>query len=115
MSPKTPEEFVKAFYDLKEEYKSEIFNSNDECCSAELFKKLNLNKEQTKIFKEFVDVAFTDLLYSILFCFEGSSSFSKSSDQQQFEIFNEEGIQICGGEKFGEIEGLAYEYFYEKN
>lgn len=108
----TPEDFAKAFYDHKEHLLDDYFErtvSSDQSNKTHvtyLIEKLNLNKEQSDILFQVLDMALNDTLYSILLGLDGSTRIGKLP-QQLYDLKDEDRNQLSG-----ELEGYAYEYFH---
>lgn len=104
----TTEEFVKAFYNEKQELLKEYLSGNSKTEIGELIKSLKLTDGQSKIMEKVLDSSLTDILYTILLGLDGCASIGGT--QENYEIKDEKGNQLSG-----EIEGYAYEYFHESN
>ncbi len=102
------EEFVKAFYNEKEELIKNYTSKNSNTEVGELIKSLKLSDEQSEIMEKVLDSSFTDIFYTILLGLDGCASIG--GIQELYEIKDENGNQLNG-----EIEGYAYEYFQENN
>lgn len=100
------EEFVKGFFENKNEMLENCLNPNSNTMSAKLFHQLNLDSAQQAILKQAVDCLLTDTYYTILMGLEGEASIGHW--QHHFKIYDESGIELTGGE----IEAKAYEYFH---
>ena len=59
--------------------------------------------------RKVLNSSFSDIFYSILLGLDGSASIGGL--QESYDIKDENGNQICGGELSGEMEGFAYKYF----
>ncbi len=108
----TTEEFVKNFYQEKENILNSCFDRKSEYRNLVSVKieQLNLDFEQTEKFKEVISDVLTDTFYSILLGLDGSAS--RGNSQQSFKIYDEENNLIS---EEGDLEGFAYEYFMENN
>ncbi|MCH4829247.1 hypothetical protein [Flavobacterium columnare] len=102
----TTEEFVKAFYIEKQDMLKEYLSENSITEVGQLIKSLNLTEEQYEVMKKILDNSFTDIFYSILLGLDGCASIG--GIQQMYDLRDEDGNQLSG-----EIDGYAYEYFYE--
>lgn len=107
----TTKEFVKNFYQEKQNILNSCFDNQSEYRTlvSTKIEALNLNENQTEKLKEIVSDLLTDTFYTILLGLDGSASIGNS--QQSFKIFDENDNLISKG---GNLEGLAYEYFHEK-
>ena len=106
------EEFVKAFYTEKQDFLKEYLSDSPKTEAGHLIKSLNLTDQQTEIMKKVLDSSFTDIFYTLLLGFDGSTTIGEL-EQQQFEIFDENKNQVCGSNLIGEVEAYAYKFFYE--
>ena len=106
----TTEEFVKNFYQEKENILNSCFDRESAYRTLVSVKieQLNLAFEQNEKFKEVISDLLTDTFYTILLGLDGSASIGDS--QQSFKIFDEDDNLISEN---GDLEGLAYEYFHE--
>lgn len=106
----TTEEFVKNFYQEKQNILNSSFDTQSEYRTlvSTKIKELNLDKLQTEKLKEIVSHLLTDSFYIILLGLDGSASIG--DNQESFKIYDEENNLISEG---GDLEGLAYEYFHE--
>ena len=100
------EEFVKAFYKEKQDFLTEYLSKNSESEVGQLIKSLNLSEQQTQTMKKIMDGTLTDIFYTILLGLDGCASIG--GIQEMYDLKDEDGNQLNG-----EIEGYAYEYFYE--
>ncbi len=105
----TTEEFVKGFYQEKQDIMDMYFEENNKTAVNTLLKSMNLSEEQYRILKKAFDIAFTDIFYSILLGLEGSASIG--GIQETYDLRDEKGNQLNNGD----IGGIAYEYFQELN
>lgn len=110
----TTKEFVKAFHSEKQDLLKAYLSNNSQSEVSLLINSLNLTKEQTETLKKVLNSSFTDIFYSILLGLDGCASIG-GLEQQPFDIFDEDGNQLCGGKLIGEVEALAYEYFHDSN
>ncbi|WP_343635655.1 hypothetical protein [Fluviicola sp.] len=101
----TPEEFVKTFYNEKEDLLRAYLSQDTETNVGELIKSLNLTDQQFEILKKVLDSSFTDIFYTILLGLDGCASIG--GIQEMYELRDENGNQLSG-----DIEGYAYEYFH---
>lgn len=101
-------EFVKAFYSEKQNFLEEYLSEKSETEVGELIKSLNLTEQQTEIMKKVLNSSFTDIFYTILLGLDGSASIGGT--QELYDLKDGNGNQLSG-----EIEGYAYEYFYESD
>lgn len=106
----TTEEFVKNFYQEKENILNSCFDRESAYRTLVSVKieQLNLDFEQNEKFKEVISDLLTDTFYTILLGLDGSASIGNS--QKSFKIYDEENNLISEN---GDLEGLAYEYFHE--
>jgi hypothetical protein len=104
------EEFVKAFYEEKQNILNIYINNNPETEVGKLINALNLNDDQEIILNKILDSSLTDVFYSILLGLDGCASIG--GIQEMYELKDENGNKLSGE---GEIEGYAYEYFHAKN
>lgn len=108
----TPQDFAKAFYDHKEQLLNGYFektansDQSNQSYVTYLIEKLDLNKEQSDILFQVLNMALNDTLYSILLGLDGCTSIGHET-QQLFELKDEDGNLLTG-----ELEGYAYEYFH---
>jgi hypothetical protein len=102
------EEFVKGFYNEKQDFLKMYLSKNPETEVGELIQTLNLTDQQSEILKKVLNNAFTDIFYSILLGLDGCASIG--GIQEIYDLKDENGNQLSG-----EIEGYAYEYFHESN
>ncbi|HCQ12861.1 hypothetical protein, partial [Flavobacterium sp.] len=98
------EEFVKAFYEEKQNILNIYINNNPETEVGKLIKSLNLSDDQEVILNKILDSSFTDVFYSILLGLDGCASIG--GIQEMYELKDENGNKLSGE---GEIEGYAYE------
>lgn len=103
----TPEEFVKEFWLLKNQYLSAVVNNN-QTEVHQLLKKLKLSEEQKSVLPEFLDAMLTDVLYTVLLGLDGAAQIGEK--QVMYSVLDEEGSKICG--EMGEVEAFAYDYFH---
>ncbi|KAA0127609.1 hypothetical protein FY557_12030 [Chryseobacterium sp. SN22] len=106
----TTEEFVKNFYQEKQNILSSCFDHQSEhrtLVSAKI-EGLNLDKIQNEKLKNIVSDLMTDAFYTVLLGLDGSAAIGDS--QERFKIYDENNHLISEG---GDLEGLAYEYFHE--
>ncbi|MEI7489410.1 MAG: hypothetical protein WCJ72_18745 [Chryseobacterium sp.] len=108
----TAEEFVKNFYQEKQNILNSSFDNQSEYRTlvSSKIEELNLDKLQTEKLKEIVSNLLTDSFYTILSGLDGSASIGDS--EESFKIYDEEDNLISEG---GDLEGLAYEYFHGDN
>ncbi|MCT2564161.1 hypothetical protein [Chryseobacterium herbae] len=108
----TTKEFVKNFYQEKQNILNSSFETQSEYRTLVSVKieKLNLNKVQTEKLKEIVSSILTDSFYTILLGLDGSANIGGS--QESFKIYDEEDNLIS---ESGDLEGYAYEYFHGDN
>lgn len=106
----TTQEFVKNFYQEKQNILNSSFDTQSEYRTfvSTKVEELNLDQLQTEKLKEIVSHLLTDSFYTILLSLDGSASIGDS--QKSFKIYDDEGTLISEG---GDLEGLAYEYFHE--
>lgn len=106
----TTEEFVKNFYQEKQNILNSSFDNQSEYRTlvSSKIEELNLNEVQSEKLKEIVSHLLTDSFYNILLGLDGSASIGDS--QENFKIYDEEDHLISEG---GDLEGYAYEYFHE--
>lgn len=104
---KTTIEFVEGCY-------KEMLSIKDTCLKPNKYQvsylreELNLNSTQKLIFDELIETLLTDTFYTILLGLDGATSLGDK--QQSYSIKDENGNIL----EEGEIESLAYEYFYEQ-
>lgn len=108
----TTEEFVKGFYEEKQNLLKTYLEEDSETEVCRLINSLNLTDTQNEIIQKVLASAFTDLLYGVLLGLDGASSIGNLS-QQQFTVIDENNNVVCGKEKLGEVEAYAYKYFHE--
>ncbi|ANF52338.1 hypothetical protein A0O34_18250 [Chryseobacterium glaciei] len=108
----TTEEFIKNFYQEKQNILNSSFDTQSEYRTLVSIKieELNLNEVQSEKLKEIISDLLTDSFYTILLGLDGSASIGDS--QESFKIYDEEDNLISEG---GDLEGLAYEYFHGDN
>ena len=106
----TTEQFVKSFYQEKQNIFNSCFDHDSEYRTlvSSKIEQLNLNIEQTEKFKEIISDLLTDTFYTVLLGLDSSASIGNS--QESFKIYDEGNDLIS--EK-GDLEGLAYEYFHQ--
>ncbi|MCY1662069.1 hypothetical protein QWT87_16760 [Chryseobacterium sp. APV1] len=106
----TTKEFVKNFYQEKQNILNSCFDNQAEYRTLVSLKveELNLNETQTEKLKDIISDLLTNTFYTILLGLDGSASIGDS--QQSFKIFDENDNLISEN---GDLEGLAYEYFHE--
>lgn len=106
----TTEEFVKNFYQEKQNILNSSFDTQSEYRTIVSIKieDLNLDKLQTEKLKEIISHLLTDSFYTILLGLDGSASIG--DNQESFKIYDKEDNLISEG---GDLEGLTYEYFHE--
>jgi len=105
----TTKEFVKNFYQEKQNILNSSFDTQSEYRTlvSTKIEELNLDKFQTEKLKEIISNVLTDTFYTILLGLDGSASIGNS--QQSFKIFDEDNNLISEG---GDLEGFAYDYFH---
>lgn len=106
----TAEEFVKNFYQEKQNILISSFDNQSEYRTlvSTKIEELNLNEVKSEKLKEIVSNLLTDSFYTILLGLDGSASIGDS--QESFKIYDEENHLISEG---GDLEGYAYKYFHE--
>lgn len=106
----TTEEFVKNFYEEKQNILNSCFDYQSEYRSlvSTKIEELNLNEHQTNKLKNIISSILTDTFYTILLGLDGSASIGGT--QESFKIYDEENNLIS---ESGDLEGVAYEYFHE--
>lgn len=106
----TAEEFVKNFYQEKQNIFNLCFNHQSEYRSlvSAKIEELNLNEKQTEKLKDLISDLLTGTFYTLLLGLDGSATIGNS--QESFKIYDENNHLISEG---GDLEGLAYEYFHE--
>ncbi|MGM8363832.1 hypothetical protein ACSV4D_18110 [Flavobacterium sp. ARAG 55.4] len=112
----TSKEFAQSFYEEKEFLMDIYFERkiipyaeySPKSDVAELIKKLDLNSEDNESLKKIIDGALRDVCYTILVGLDGGTSIGNGL-QQIFELRDENGNELSG-----DLEGYAYEYFYEE-
>ncbi len=107
----TTEEFVKNFYQEKQNILNSCFDNQSEhrTLVSTKIEGLNLDKIQNEKLKDIVSDPLTDAFYNLLLGLEGLAAIGTS--QESFNIYDENNHLISEG---GDLEGLAYEYFHEK-
>ncbi|HLM00592.1 MAG TPA: hypothetical protein VK400_06020 [Pyrinomonadaceae bacterium] len=105
----TPKEFVELFYRNKTEYLRACLAENSGVFVSSRIKSLNLSDEQKEVMAQIVDEILTDVYYSILLGIDGCAAIG--GYQCDYKLYDEDGNLLTNG---GEIEGLAWEYFHEK-
>lgn len=108
----TTEQFVRGFYNQKNNLLEEYLSETSETEVQQLIKSLDLNNQQNEILKRVLDTSFTDIFYSILLGLDGCTAIGDLL-QQQFTVLDENNNQVCGEIELGEVEALAYQYFQE--
>jgi len=106
----TTEEFVKNFYQEKQNILNSSFDAQSEYRTlvSTKIEELHLDKFQTEKLKEIISNLLTDSFYTILLGLDGSASIGDS--QETFKIYDEESHLISEG---GDLEGYAYKYFHK--
>lgn len=106
----TTEQFVKNFYQEKQNIFNSCFDHDSEYRTlvSSKIEQLNLNFEQTQKLKEIISDLLTDTFCTILLGLDGSANIGYS--QESFKIYDE-GNNLISEE--GDLEGLAYEYFHQ--
>lgn len=102
----TPEEFVKACSNEKEDFLKEYLSENSNTEVAQLIKSLQLTDKQNQIMKKILDTTLNDVFYSILLGLDGAASIGGT--QESYDLKDEKGNSLSG-----ELEGHAYDYFME--
>lgn len=102
------EEFVKAFYNEKQNLFNEYLSEESKSEVGQLITSLNLNNSQSEIMNKVIDKALTDVFYTILLGLDGCASIG--GNQEVYDLKDENGNQLSGN-----IEGYAYKYFQEFN
>lgn len=105
----TPEEFVKEFWLLKNQYLSSVINDS-QISAHQLLKNLHLTEVQKSALPEFLDTMLTDILYTVLLGLDGAAQIGEK--QVMYSLLDEEGNKICG--EMGEVEAFAYDYFHSQ-
>ncbi|MEL6626479.1 MAG: hypothetical protein AAFO96_07945 [Bacteroidota bacterium] len=104
----TPKEFVKGFYQEKEEALNLYTQDLSTTAVGILIQQLNLSPEQMPILRQILDGVMTDTMYGILLGLDGAASIG--GEQEDYQIFDEEGNKLTGGN----IEGYAFEFFQQR-
>lgn len=106
----TAEEFVKNFYQEKQNIFNSCFDHQSEYRSlvSAKIEALHLNENQSEKLKDLISDLLTDTFYTLLLGLDGSAAIGNS--QESFKIYDEDNHLISEG---GDLEGLAYEYFHE--
>lgn len=102
----TPKEFVRNFYIEKNKSLNLYLSSGNETEVSHLISQLQLDTDKNEIIKQLVDSILTDTFYTVLLGLDGAASIG--DEQHIYEIFDEDGNELSGGE----IEAYAYEYFH---
>ncbi|CEJ69090.1 hypothetical protein BN1195_01386 [Chryseobacterium oranimense G311] len=104
-----PEEFVKNFYQEKQNILNSSFDTQSEYRTlvSTKIEELNLDKFQIEKLKEIISDVLRDTFYTILLGLDGSASIGNT--QQSFKIFDEDNNLISEGD---DLEGFAYDYFH---
>lgn len=106
----TTEEFVKNFYQEKQNILSSSFDTQSESRTlvSTKIEELKLNDIENEKLKMIISYLLDDTFYTILLGLDGSASIGAS--QETFKIYDEEDKLIS---ESGDLEGYAYEYFHE--
>lgn len=103
----TAEEFVNEFVGLKQSLLDGYFCEQSDLSRINRLVDAGLNSTQIDVIKDIFDDALTDSFYTILLALEGCASIN--NHQISYKIQDEEGNELTG-----ELDGLAYEAFHEK-
>jgi len=106
----TAEEFVRNFYNERQQILDSSFDFAEESKTyvAGKIQDLNLDEEQTEKIRHIISALLTDTFYGLLLGLDGSASIGDR--QEIYEIRAEDDLIIS---KCGELEGEAYEIFHE--
>lgn len=103
----TPEEFVKGFYQERQQLFDTYFNGDGSSEVSSLIADLKLDERGTERLRQIIFRTLQDAYYGVLLGLDGEASIGDR--QETYKIYDEEGNELSGGE----IEGYAYEYFYD--
>jgi hypothetical protein len=101
----TTEQFVQGFYRDKQSLLELYFNKESGAAVATHLQGLNLTEEQQEAVRQLLDIALTDVYYSVLLGLEGSASIG--GVQTRYQLFDNEGNTLNDGD----IGGYAWQYF----
>ncbi|UOG73223.1 hypothetical protein MTX78_13930 [Hymenobacter tibetensis] len=101
----TTEQFVQGFYRDKQSLLELYFNKESGDAVATHLQGLNLTEEQQEAIRQLLDIALTDVYYSVLLGLEGSASIG--GVQTRYQLFDNEGNTLNDGD----IGGYAWQYF----
>ena len=106
----TPTDFVEEFYLLKQSYLTSISDSTHSASYVNsLLQQMNLSSGQRVALMKLLDVAVTDILYTVLLGLDGAAQIGVK--QVNYMVSDEQGnIVVCGD---GEVEALAYKRFHD--
>ncbi|MFC5271816.1 hypothetical protein [Adhaeribacter terreus] len=104
----TPEDFIKGFYNEKEDLLQLYFNNEYEISIGKLINSLNLKDDKKATLYKILEQTLTDSMYTILLGLDGAASIRNR--QEMYKLLDEEGNELTGGE----IESYAWEYFHSK-
>ena len=103
----TPEEFARAIAEEKNTLVESYFAPDSGSAVGQQIAGLELPVKQRKLLRAIIDGALTDICYTILLGLDGATSLG-GLQQQEFQLSDEEGNLLTGGE----LEGHAYEVFH---
>ncbi|WP_153800356.1 hypothetical protein [Foetidibacter luteolus] len=102
----TPEEFVRGFYQERQQLFDTYFNGDGSAQASSLIADLKLDERGAERLRQIIFTTLRDAYYAVLLGLDGEASIGDR--QETYRIFDEQGNALSGGE----IEGYAYEYFY---
>lgn len=102
----TPEEFVKGFYQERQQLIDTYFNADSQSDVSSLIADLKLDERGNERIRQILHSTLRDAFYTILLGLDGEASIGDT--QTMYKLLDEEGNELTGGN----IEAYAYEYFH---
>lgn len=97
----TPKEFVKLFFDEKEDLIKYYFGGKKETEVSIKIAELNLEKEQLELLKSIINSVITDTMYTILLALDGCASIG--GVQEMYKLYDEQGNLLTDAQGLDEV------------
>jgi hypothetical protein len=102
----TPEEFVKGFYQERQNLIDTYFKADSQSDLSSLIADLQLDDRGNERIRQILHSTLRDAFYTVLLGLDGATSIGDT--QTMYKLLDEEGNELTGGD----IEAYAYEYFH---
>jgi hypothetical protein len=102
----TPEEFVKGFYQERQNLIDTYFNTDSQTDVSSLIADLQLDDRGNERIRQILHSSLRDAFYTVLLGLDGAASIGDT--QNMYKLLDEESNELTGGD----IEACAYEYFH---